>query len=367
MRLFSRAQGRSRFAAACLSVGVWAGPASAVIIQDFGGSLPDDLPTEALGMWGNNAGAVAIGGGWVLTTRHQDNGVVDRQVTIAGQTYDALASNQIAFRENLDLRLVKLTDTETGATANLTSTVDLFRGTPNAKTTVITGYGPTIGELSSSGDGYDVSGPFNNSNGLSIGRNRIDRTRVLPGAFSGMSLLQADFDEAPGNGSLAFEASLAAGDSGGAWLIQQGEEWQLAGLTHAVEQSDTAQAQAFFGQEIYAVNLSVLADEIDRALAQDYIEGDYNGDDIVGQADLNLVLANFGSTINPVGWVALDQKNGAISQEELNGVLVNWGSTFPPDLSAATFSATTAVPEPASVLLVLAGSAGLLGVRRRAR
>lgn len=54
------------------------------------------------------------------------------------------------------------------------------------------------------------------------------------------------------------------------------------------------------------------------------IQGDYNGDNFVGQADLDLVLQNWGTTGVPTGWVT-NLPVGLISQGELDGVLGYWG------------------------------------------
>ncbi|MEM7627547.1 MAG: hypothetical protein AAF333_18275 [Planctomycetota bacterium] len=93
-------------------------------------------------------------------------------------------------------------------------------------------------------------------------------------------------------------------------------------------------------------------------LAIDTLTGDYNGDGFVSQADLNLVLLNWGQNVLPPGFdqTAIDGGgpfDGLISQNELNGVLLNWGNGNPPSV---------AVPEPGASALML-GLAGAL-VRR---
>lgn len=57
------------------------------------------------------------------------------------------------------------------------------------------------------------------------------------------------------------------------------------------------------------------------------LAGDYNGDGIVSQPDLDLVLLNWGSSTQPAGWVADEQFDGLISQPEQDKVLLNWGNT----------------------------------------
>ena len=91
------------------------------------------------------------------------------------------------------------------------------------------------------------------------------------------------------------------------------------------------------------------------------LAGDYNGDGFVGQADLDLVLLNFGAEVLPVGFnqgglgVAFD---GLVGQNELDAVLLNFGGSAAPNL--------TAIPEPgAAAGMVVLGVA--LGTPRRRR
>lgn len=260
--------------AATVGACVLSQPAGALIVQPTG-SLPSGLPTDAVGTWGGNAGAVAIGESWVLTTRHQDAGTPLRTVTIAGETYNALSENQIIIDAGTDLRLVKLTDQSTGEDAVLTTYVDLYSGAIT-NPVAIAGFGPTIGAFNV--DGYDWSGSLNNSNGLTFGQNTVDGTAVLgSGTYSGMTVLVADFDQAPGAGSVAYEATGSFGDSGGGWFVQDGGNFLLVGLTHGVEidgdddfdgstTNNDPVSQAFFGQQFIAVDLRPFVDEINALM-----------------------------------------------------------------------------------------------------
>ena len=90
------------------------------------------------------------------------------------------------------------------------------------------------------------------------------------------------------------------------------------------------------------------------------LAGDFNGDGFVAQADLDLVLLNWGGTTAPEGWVADNALDGQISQNELDAVLLNWG------LGTAADAAARRVPEPAAGgigLVCLVWAAG----RRRSR
>jgi hypothetical protein len=89
--------------------------------------------------------------------------------------------------------------------------------------------------------------------------------------------------------------------------------------------------------------------------------GDYNANGQVEQADLDLVLLNWGQPGVPNGWTN-DLPTGNVDQEELDGVLLNWGNM------AAAGLATSAVPEPAtSAIAVLAMMAAALCAQRRRR
>jgi hypothetical protein len=55
------------------------------------------------------------------------------------------------------------------------------------------------------------------------------------------------------------------------------------------------------------------------------IIGDYNSNGTVEQADLDLVLLNWGQPGVPAGWTN-DLPEGNIDQAELDGVLLNWGN-----------------------------------------
>ena len=92
--------------------------------------------------------------------------------------------------------------------------------------------------------------------------------------------------------------------------------------------------------------------------------GDYNADGFVSQADLDLVLLNWGDATLPDGFDPSAIPNAQvfdnlISQNELDGVLLNWGDGTPP-----TPGSVNAIPEPTALtLLSLAG----LALRRRSR
>ena len=106
---------------------------------------------------------------------------------------------------------------------------------------------------------------------------------------------------------------------------------------------------------IFIDNIRIIS-EVDGEV---FIDGDYNGDGFVSQADLDLVLLNWGAAVVPAEWLATDQFDGVqVSQNELDGVLLNWGSGTPP-------AGVSAIPEPATLGLLTLGGLALSGRQRR--
>ncbi len=82
------------------------------------------------------------------------------------------------------------------------------------------------------------------------------------------------------------------------------------------------------------------------------LAGDLNGDGLVGSADLDIVRANWGSTVTPGDSSVGDPSgDGIVGSADLDIVRANWGAT-----------AAAAVPEPSLLVLLLGG---LLTIRRR--
>ncbi|TWT48378.1 beta strand repeat-containing protein [Botrimarina hoheduenensis] len=78
------------------------------------------------------------------------------------------------------------------------------------------------------------------------------------------------------------------------------------------------------------------------------VPGDFSGDGIVDNTDLNLLLANWGQPTPPAptGWNGTQPTGSAIDNDELNTLLANWGFGA---------SSGTAVPEPGMLSLALMG------------
>lgn len=89
---------------------------------------------------------------------------------------------------------------------------------------------------------------------------------------------------------------------------------------------------------------------VDFTAALPLLEGDYDGSGTVEQADLDLVLLNWGNATPPVpaGWVN-NLPSGGIDQQELDNVLLNWGNAA----SSAQLASGAGVPEPQAWVLLM--------------
>ena len=86
--------------------------------------------------------------------------------------------------------------------------------------------------------------------------------------------------------------------------------------------------------------------------------GDYNGNGLIEQGDLDLVLQNWGATASQLAVGLYGHGPGQIGQASLDAALQHWGTATAPDFSGSP------VPEPAA--LALLGIGGLALLRRRA-
>jgi sugar lactone lactonase YvrE len=94
-------------------------------------------------------------------------------------------------------------------------------------------------------------------------------------------------------------------------------------------------------------------------LAPGSVPGDYNNDGLTEQGDLDLVLLHWGNDVNglPAEWTNERPMEGVVDQTELDRILLNWG--------AGVAGTATTVPEPATLVLLLALAAAGLGIIRQ--
>jgi len=98
-------------------------------------------------------------------------------------------------------------------------------------------------------------------------------------------------------------------------------------------------------------------------LPPDFIVGDFDGNDSVGNSDLTLLLDNWGEPVPPVpaGWTGFQPTENAIGNDELTALLDGWG-----DIAGAG-SVGGVVPEPASAGLLALGVIAWLMAPRNGR
>jgi len=122
--------------------------------------------------------------------------------------------------------------------------------------------------------------------------------------------------------------------------------------TYTIHSSDQDLDGATSGSDLI---LTLLAEVIEQTSI-----GDYDNSGVIGQADLDLVLLNWGTTGTPDGWVN-QVPTGVIAQAELDDVLLNWASGVEPSFAASSSS----VPEPATAAMLV--MSGLVLAYRRER
>ncbi|MEM8783046.1 MAG: hypothetical protein AAGE65_09355 [Planctomycetota bacterium] len=272
---------------AALIFGV-ASPASAVVV-DANANARSLLtpPASVIGTWGNNAAAVAIGPNHVITNRHQD-GTSDtpalRQVVIDGVTYDAVSQTLFdpSGSANWDVRVVEIARADDGQPANLTDFVPIYTRSAGesllGQRVVIAG--PGVIGVNESSAGFDwaagagtANNPSNNF-GINFGENVLDsantQTSVVDG-FNGGPGWVLDFDN-PDFGGLPYEASVGPGDSGAGLLHFRYDQWWLVGLPNSVGFASGTQPDAFYGQSIFAFDLTEpsLVSQIESAIGNGF-------------------------------------------------------------------------------------------------
>ncbi|MBT3201299.1 MAG: PEP-CTERM sorting domain-containing protein [Phycisphaerales bacterium] len=131
-------------------------------------------------------------------------------------------------------------------------------------------------------------------------------------------------------------------------------DWTSDGLTTLVEES-----AAYGGEEVtYLVLQNLMGDGV-----VDPVDGDATGDSIVNQADLTVLLAQFGSPydIARTGDHADFNGDGLVDLADFVILRANWGQGVTPDASVLP----DAAPEPATMIMLAAGLPLMLKRRRR--
>jgi hypothetical protein len=269
-------------AAAVLAALLSAHPAPAVIIDSGDGTGNTSPPADDPG-WANvgrvnGLNAVYLGYGWVITAGHVGSGTLDLdgiqypmvpgswvQLEQASGVYADLG----VFRVHPPPYALPALALPTSAPALGTSAVLLGFGQNRGAATTWHGIGGWLwggGSTKRWGTnavGADIDGLVTPTTVLTVGGNTTQS-------------LVADFSEnAPGD-----EASVAVGDSGGAFFVTTGGSWKLGGISFALGTYDMQPANTtLYGNVVYAADLAHYRAQV-LAIARpclDGVDNDGNG------------------------------------------------------------------------------------------
>lgn len=188
---------------------------------------------------------------------------------------------------------------------------------------------------------------------LRLGWNRIDT--------AGKSSLTYTFNSPNSSGSLGRdrESLPADGDSGGPTMLKVDGEWLIAGVHYAISDMDGDGIAPEYGDRCLDIRVSSYAEWIQGVLdGFTGVPGDANLDGVVDLSDFSTLKYNFG--MKEALWGDGDFNGDGIVDLSDYGILKrNFG------LTADDWEATTAVPEPATMLVVGAGGVLLMVSKRR--
>jgi hypothetical protein len=124
-------------------------------------------------------------------------------------------------------------------------------------------------------------------------------------------------------------------------------EFTIIRRTGGTGEFDTSQVSGL-PQHGYSIRYENDAVVMEFISGDDVLTGDYNGNLQVEQADLDLVLLNWGNEgRTPIGWIN-DLPDNLIDQNELDRVLLNWGDT-----AAGLAPGASGVPESSACAILL--------------
>ncbi|MEO1496340.1 MAG: endonuclease [Planctomycetota bacterium] len=192
---------------------------------------------------------------------------------------------------------------------------------------------------------------------LSLGAPTVDLGFEITNLLTGGPTFAADLD---------LDSVVATSGDTGAFLI---DPMTFGGLAQGATESGVATAltaAAGVYEATYTLNLSGedLPGEETQTLALTLrsevvsagpLPGDFNGDGVVDNGDLNLLLPNWGASTSPLpsGWVGDPPIGAIVDNDELNRLLPNWGAGI------------DAVPEPTTAAVLVLSLATVGCVRRR--
>ena len=355
--------------------------AKAVIVSTTTGNTTapeDDFGFANVGVKGSSTG-VYLGYRWVLTAAHTSAA----DITLNGQVYqyetgtDTRLTNPtgLGLSEYTDLRLFRITEDPWLPTLKIAETqpevwdeiVMIGNGNNRADTlkawNIDTEYSEqetwvwTETDLPGDIQGY----LYGSGKTLRWGTNRVEpgMYTISLGSTNQFLGFFTDFDHYDGT---EFEAQAATGDSGGGVFHKNGDQWELAGIIHAVSTFPNQPSQAIYGLETYCSDLSVYRDIILDIITP--LSGDANLDGTVNAVDASIMAANWGRT-DHVLWGHGDfNEDGVVDSEDAALLAQNWGTSSSGSTPAET-ALPNAIPEPSGCILLLAGLATVLLRLRR--
>ncbi len=263
-------------AAACLAAALLLAPAGRAVLIDSGDGTgntsapPDDPGWVYVGLRGPFT-AVYLGDGWVLTANHVPVG----NVWIDGISYDMIGSTAVRLDNGdgsfADLKVVGLAGVPPLPLLPIRATPPSF-GDP----VVMIGNGRNRGPASVPCDpnGPPPPGPLGGydwllTRTLRWGTNEVEDFLPFDDEFNTLTteFFLTSFDQA----ATAHEAQGADGDSGGAVFIENGSQWELAGILVSIDFYPMCQTSpptnSLYTNNTYAADLSFYRDQIEDIVA----------------------------------------------------------------------------------------------------
>lgn len=310
-------------------------------------SWTDRPDCNVVGRWSSNATCVVVAPNWLVTTRHQNT--FPSTVTIGGTSYTCHYRDEWKGGPSgdADIQLVRLT-TADGANPELEHYASPYTGTGEVgEEIVIGGYGDGRGDvLWNYGTVYGYDWDHSANTTLRLGTNRIEGTEDGSALGSHTSdIVIADFDGLNEGQSTSYEGTLGGHDSGGGWLINDGGQWKLAGLSRAV---GIHYEEGHYGDPDYILYeawfrsrsnpLTLAPDYLDAVRVSSYaewiletisVEGDLTGDDWVDFHDIAVLGAYWWSTDcgEHNDWCEgadFEPKDGSVNYRDLRYIAERW-------------------------------------------
>ena len=178
---------------------------------------------------------------------------------------------------------------------------------------------------------------------------------TVPGGDVGETVLSthAGVDEAVDLDEVQLFESTAEFVAAAQAALDAGEPLEFAMVSPGIEEANVRNFYGFYSDDAALPYRPLLRVTYDDGSGGP-LDGDLNGDGLVGSADLDIVRAHWGTSTTPGDLLSGDPSgDGSVGSADLDIVRANWGAT-----SAAS------VPEPCTWILMLS-LAGLVVARRR--